>query len=186
MEKFIPEPRKRSNAKLIGRIVLKMGDITKESDVDAIVSVIPINMDVGGSLNQSLIAAAGQALDEFILDNIFKPRPGDTFVAPGFGLPVKNIIFVVTPLWRDNFDKEDVHLLRCYRHAMELARNMGLRRIAFPAIGMGRRGYPPERAARLALQGVMDRMQDDVGEVRIVCDDDKVYNAFAERLKKLG
>lgn len=186
MSGFIAEHRKRSNAKLISRIVLVKGDITQQADVDAIVSTLMANMDVDGTLNRSLIEAAGQAFDEFVLDNIYKPRPGDTFVVPGFNLPVKNVIFVVTPLWRDNFDKEDVYLLRCYRHALELARNMGLKKVAFAALGTGSRGYSLDRAARLAIQGIMDRMQDDIAEVRIVCNDDKVYDAFLERLKKYG
>lgn len=186
MSGFIADHRKRSNAKLKSRIVIVRGDITQQSDVDAIVSTIMTDMDADGSLNQSLIAAAGHAFDEFILDNIYKPRPGDTFVVPGFALPVKNVIFVVTPVWRDDFDKEDVYLLRCYRHAMEMAQNMGLKKIAFPALGTGRRGYSLDRAVRLALQGIMDRMHEDFAEVRIVCNDDRIFEAFIERLKKYG
>jgi len=186
MDGFIPEHRQRSNAKLIGRIVVKRGDITKESDVDAIVTTIMTDMDVSGRLNQSLILAAGQEFDEFILNNIFKPRPGDTYVTPGFNLPVKNVIFVVTPVWHDNFAKEDVYLLRCYRHALEMARNMGLKKIAFPALGTGTQGYAHDRAARLAIHGIMDRIQEDIDEVRIVCNDERVYEAFLDRLKKYG
>ena len=89
---FIAEHRKRSNAKLISRVVVMKGDLARQADVDAIVATINSNMDADGSLNQCLIAAAGQAFDEFILDNIYKPRPGDTIVVPGFGLPVKNVI----------------------------------------------------------------------------------------------
>lgn len=162
------------------------GDITKQRDVDAVVSAIAVNMDATGALNRSLIKAAGREFDEFILDKIYKPRPGDTYVVPGFNLPVKNVIFVVSPVMRDNFAKEDVHLLRCYRHAMEMAHNMGLRKIAFAALGTGRDGYPLERAVRLAFRGIMDRMTPDFDEVRIVCNSDRVFDAFLNRLKKYG
>lgn len=186
MSGFIAEHRQRSNAKLISRIVVKKGDLAKQGDVDAIVSSIMTNMDVSGSLNQCLINNAGMAFDEFILENIYKPRPGDTYVVPGFNLPVKNVIFVVTPVWKDGFDKEDAYLLRCYRHAMEMAQNMGLRKIAFPALGTGHYGYPLERAARLAIRGIMERMSEDFQDVRIICNKDKVFDAFLDRLKKYG
>ena len=145
-----------------------------------------VNMDVGGTLNQSLMAAAGKAFDEFILENIYKPRPGDSYVVPGFNLPVKNVIFVVTPVWRDGFDKEDVYLLRCYRHALEMAYNMGLKKIAFAALGTGHDGYPLDRAVRLAIKGIMDRMKPEIEEVRIVCNKDRVFAAFQDRLKRHG
>jgi len=186
MTGFLAEQRARSNALLINRVVVRKGDITQQDDVDAIVSSIMANMEVGGALNQSLMDAAGKAFDEFILENIYKPRPGDTYVVPGFNMAVKNVIFVVSPVWKDDFAREDVHLLRCYRHAMEIAYNMGLKKVAFPALGTGKNGYAPEKAARLALKGIMDRMQPEFEEVRIVCNDSKIFNIFVERLKKYG
>ncbi len=186
MSGFLSEQRKRSNAQLINRVVINKGDITKQTDVDAIVVSVKADMEMDGTLGQSLIEAAGQQFDEFILENIYKPRPGDTYVVPGFNLPVKNVIFVVTPVWRDNFDKEDVYLLRCYRHAMEMAYNMGLRKIAFAALGTGHNGYPLERAARLALKGISDRLKPEFDEVRVVCNTEVVFDAFKRRLQKYG
>lgn len=186
MSDFPVVPSHRSYARLARRIRVVKGDITKQDDVDAIASCISVNMVIEGSLNKALVAAAGQAFDDFILENIYKPKAGDAYAVPGFGLPAKNVIFVVTPLWRDGFTREDVHLLRCYRHAMEMLRNMGLKTIAFPAMGAGRQGYPPERASRLAIRGIMERMDEDIAEVRIVCDNDRNYSAFSQRLTKIS
>ncbi len=186
MSGFIAEQGKRSNAQLIKRLVLKKGDITQQDDVDAIVSSIMSDMNMEGSLNQSLIKAAGHHFDEFILDNIYKPRPGDTYVVPGFDLPVKNVIFIVTPVWKDDFDKEEAYLLRCYRHAMESVRRKGFKKVAFPALGTGYHGYAPDKAARLAIKGIMDRMVPEIEEVRIICNTDKIFDVFLKRLKKMG
>lgn len=186
MTGFVAEHRRRSNAKLLRRIVIKKGDITKQTGVDAIVSVIQANLDVSGSINQALIKAAGNDFDTFILDNIYKPKPGDVYVVPGFDLPVKNVIFVVTPNWKDEFDREDVHLLRCYRLSMKMAESMKIRRIAYPALATGGYGFPLERAARLAIRGIMERMTENFTEVRIICDNDKKFDAFTGRLKKFA
>ncbi|PJB69070.1 MAG: macro domain-containing protein [Alphaproteobacteria bacterium CG_4_9_14_3_um_filter_47_13] len=184
MNNFVAEPSLRSNDKLVNRITVVKGDITKQDDVDAIVSSLTVTMDPGGSLNRSIFKAAGKAFDEFILDNIYKPRPGDCYAVPGFNLSVANVLFVITPDWQDGIDREDVYLLRCYRQALKTAHNMGLRKIAFPALGTGHHGYPVERAARLALRGIRERMSRDLEEVRVVCDGEKVFQAFLGRLKK--
>ena len=184
MSDFVAEQRRRSNAKLMQRIRVVPGDITKQDDVDAIVSAIKTNMDVSGSLNQSLIKAAGHNFDNFILENIYKPKAGDVYAVPGFNLPVEHVLFVVTPPLKDTFERDDVYLLRSYRQPLKMAANMKLKKIAFPALGTGKDGYPPERAARLAIRGIMDRMSDDFAEVRIVCDQEKTFGAFSERLRK--
>lgn len=158
------------------------GDITQQADVEAIVSTISGDLKVDGSLNRAVIAAAGEKLDEFILEHIYKPRPGDSFAVPGFSLPVPHIIYIITPPWRTGFDREDRDLLRCYRHAMQLAQRMGLKKVAFPALGTGQNKFPVKRAARLALQGIRDRLSTDFQEIRIVCSKDEAYEAFRERL----
>lgn len=172
-----------SNTDLIGKIRLVEGDLTEQRDVDAIVGLIPASLDVGGSLNQALIRAAGERLDDFILDNIYKPRPGDVFAVPPFALPVRHILFAVTPEWKDGIDREDRDLVRCYRGIMQLATNMKLHRLAFPALGTGKRKYPIRRAARLGVQGIMDRMSPAFGEIRIVCNRRETYDAFQEAIE---
>ena len=78
------------------------GDITRQEGLDAIVSTITPDFDMGRSLNTMLLTVAGEDLDEFILENIYKPRPGDCFAVPGFSLPVKHVIFVVMPKFGRN------------------------------------------------------------------------------------
>jgi O-acetyl-ADP-ribose deacetylase (regulator of RNase III) len=143
-------------------------------------------MKMQGSLNQAVMAAAGEKLDEFIVENIYKPRAGDAFAVPGFNLPVKHIIYAVTPLWKSGFSGEDRDLLHCYRRAMELVWRMGLKSVAFPALGTGKDKFPVPRAARLGIQGIMERMTPKIDEVRIVCSRDDTYKAFEERLAHEG
>ena len=183
MTRVVPDRGRRSNGHLKGRITLVKGDITKQDDVEAVVSTICPDLEIGGTLNTSLIAAAGEQLDDFILEHIYKPRPGDVFSVPGFDLSAKHIIFAVLPSWRAGFDLEDRMLLRCYRGAMEEAYRLRVKKIAFPALGTGRRiVFPAKRAARLAVQAVIERLNFQIEEVRFVCKNDTIYDAFKDRL----
>lgn len=186
MREFIADGSGRSNAQLIGRITLYYGDITKLDDVDAIVTAMPASLDMSSSLNRALVAAAGAALDDFILENIYKPRVGDVFAVPPFALPLRYIFCAITPDWDTSLGFEDRDLTRCYRHGVQLASRVGIKRVAFPAIGTEGRGQPLPRVARLAVGGIMDRLTPDIEEVRIVCNRDEVVTAFYERLRKQG
>ena len=48
---------------------------------------------------------------------------------------------------------EDALLAACYRNCFALARQHGLASIAFPAISTGVYGFPPDRAAGIAVAG---------------------------------
>lgn len=121
MKEFIADGSGRSNAQLIDRITLHYGDITKQADVQAVVIAMPASLDTGGALNQAVIRAAGEQLDQFILENIFKPRVGDVYALPPFGLPVQYIFCAILPEWDSSLGFEDRDLMRCYRHGVELA-----------------------------------------------------------------
>ncbi len=184
MSKLLAKPSRGSNHHLMDRIKLVKGDLVAQTGVDALVSTIRTDMLMEGSLNQALLKQAGARLDEFLLEHIYKPRAGDVFAVPGFSLVAKHVIYVVMPMVDPGIDHEDRDLLRCYRHALELARRMKLTSIAFPVLGTGRDKYPVNRAVRLAVQGIMDRMCDGFAEIRIVCNRDETYRAFAERLRQ--
>ena len=108
-----PDPSKR----YLKRIKLVHGDITKQH-TDAIVSVLPQSLEYGGALNEAILAAAGHRLDDFLLEHIYKPRPGDIYAVPGFNLPCKNIFFAIMPKWSSEFDRQDKYLLTAVRKAM--------------------------------------------------------------------
>lgn len=186
MTGFIPDAPGRSNAQLIHRITLHYGDITKQRGLEAVTTAIPVNLDMSSRLNKAVVAAAGQKLDDFILENIYKPRVCDVFAVPGFNLPVKYLFCAMMPNWDDSLGSEGRELMRCYRHATQLANELGVRRFAVPAMGAGSKGLPIMRVARLAITGIMERMTPNIDEVRIVCDRDDLVTAFWHRLHKHG
>jgi O-acetyl-ADP-ribose deacetylase (regulator of RNase III) len=168
------------------RIRVVRGDITKQPDVEAIAVSIRPNLDVSGELNKAVIEAAGEQMDQFLLENIYRPRAGDVIAIPPFRLPVKYVLFAFLPEWKGSYDREDRHLRQAFRGVMEEAARLRIRKIAIPAMGTGSHAaFPPRRAARLALQGVMDRMLPGFEEIRIVCNGEIMFEEFSERLRKI-
>jgi O-acetyl-ADP-ribose deacetylase (regulator of RNase III) len=184
MLRFLSEAKGPSNPNL-SLIKLTTGDITAQT-VDAIVTLIPQNLEYRGSINTAILKAAGEKMDEFLLENIYRPRPGDAYAVPGFGLPCKNILFCVVPVWRSELDRDDKHLLIAVRKAMELARAMSLKTIAFPPLGAGKKSYPPARAARLMIQGITERIDEGFHEIHITCRDKDTMYHYRERLLSTG
>ena len=59
-------------------------------------------------------------------------------------------------------------LRACYDHSLQLARAHGLQTIAFPAISTGVYGFPPDRAARIAVATVRSTLDQTSGIERVV------------------
>ena len=169
----------------INKIKLVLGDISKQ-DVGAVVTLIPKSLEYKGNINAALLKGAGEELDKFILDNIYQPKAGDVYAVPSFNLPCQNLIFAVRPEWRSDFDREDKHLVMCVRKSIVLSKCMLIKTIALPPLASGKGGFPKPRAARILIQSILDRLDDSVDEVRIVCPDQKTYDIYKERLIAKG
>lgn len=184
MTDLIPEPPQHANTHLIERLRLVQGDIVAQN-VDAIVTTIPKTLRLSGKLNSDIMEAAGRELDDYVLEHIYRPRPGDVFIVPGFGLRARHLIFAVTPDWRTDFDRQDRDVLQCYRAATRAAAEAGFKTIAFPALITGAPSFPMARAARLAVQGILDRIDGRLEEIRIVCFNADAERHYRDRLDKL-
>lgn len=62
------------------------------------------------------------------------------------------MIHTVGPVWSGGGAGEPSLLAACYRNSLALARDHGLRTIAFPAISTGAYRFPLERATRIAVR----------------------------------
>lgn len=175
-------PGVRSHTGLHARITLVKGDITRQPDVDAIFSTLPMNLRLNGGLNRALFAAAGPRLDQMVLEEVFRPQVGDSYIFPACDLAAPFIIFTITENWDAGVGVLDRDILRAYRRGIEAAQHKGIRRLAVPALHTGQHKFPPKRAARLAIQAILDRLTPAMDEVRVVCDRDDTYDAFQERL----
>jgi len=134
------------------------GDITT-LEVDAIVNAANERMLGGGGVDGAIHRAAGPKLREACAA-VPEVRPGvrcptgEARITPGFDLAAAHVIHTVGPVWSGGDAGEPELLASCYRASMALAREHDVRSIAFPAISCGVYGYPPERAARIAVREV--------------------------------
>lgn len=135
-----------------------IADIT-QLELDAIVNAANPGLLGGGGVDGAIHRGAGPALLEAcrgipeVAPGIRCPT-GEVRITPGFNLPARYVIHAVGPIWQGGGQGEADALASCYRRSIALAREMGLTSIAFPAISCGVYGYPPHRAARVALSAV--------------------------------
>ena len=150
------------------------GDITDER-VDAIVNAANSSLLGGGGVDGAIHRKGGPAiLDECRL--LGGCAVGDAKATTGGELPARWVIHTVGPVWRGGDDGEPELLASCHRRAREVARVLGARTLAFPAISCGLYGYPPARAAPVAVGAVRDH---DLELVRFVLFGEETYAAFA-------
>jgi O-acetyl-ADP-ribose deacetylase (regulator of RNase III) len=135
-----------------------LGDITRLA-VDAIVNAANPGLLGGGGVDGAIHRAAGPELLQYCqtLDGC---RTGEAKCTPGFRLPARFVLHTVGPVWHGGFDHEDELLASCYSACLQLAETKALDTLAFPAISTGIYGFPPDRAARIAVREIREFLKD--------------------------
>ncbi len=131
------------------RIAVVEGDITKQQ-VEAIVNAANTTLLGGGGVDGAIHRAAGPELLAECRTLGGCPT-GQAKITKGYRLPAKWVIHTVGPVWHGGGHGEDELLASCYRSCFALAKQHGIRTVAFPSISTGAYGFPMNRAAHIAL-----------------------------------
>jgi O-acetyl-ADP-ribose deacetylase len=167
------------------RLKIKLGDITREK-VDAIVNAANESLLGGGGVDGAIHRMAGpDLLTE--CRTIGGCPTGEARITGAYRLPARHVIHTVGPVWRGGQHGEAELLARCYRSSFDLAKEHGIKSLAFPAISCGVYGYPLDQAARIALDEIHRFLTSNeaVERVTVVCFGREVYDAYGEALQNL-
>lgn len=157
------------------------GDITRQS-VDAIVNAANSSLLGGGGVDGAIHRAAGpQLLAE--CRNLGGCPTGEARVTGGYRLPARYVIHTVGPVWRGGSHGEAELLAGCYRSCIDIACELKLDSIAFPAISTGIYGYPKQAAAEIAVTTL--KHSGFNGElIRFVCFDEQTLSGYQRLLQQ--
>jgi O-acetyl-ADP-ribose deacetylase (regulator of RNase III) len=162
---------------MAGHLQFLVGDLTQQ-EVDAVVNAANTSLLGGGGVDGAIHRAGGPAIlaESRLLGGC---DTGDAKATTAGRLPARWVIHAVGPVWRGGDQGEPDLLASAHRRALEVALGLGARSIAFPAISCGVYGYPPERAAPVAV-GAVRPFMDELDEIRFVFLDESLRKVFAQ------
>jgi O-acetyl-ADP-ribose deacetylase len=161
------------------KIEVVTGDITKLR-VDAIVNAANSSLLGGGGVDGAIHRAAGPDLvaECRLLGGC---KTGDAKATKGYKLPARYVIHAVGPVWRGGNANEDQLLASCYRKSLELADQLNVKSIAFPAISTGIYKFPKIGAAKIAVTEIRG-YTGGIEKVLLVCFDPETADIYRELL----
>ena len=151
-------------------IVVHDGDITR-LETDAIVNAANSGLWAGGGVCGAIHRAAGPALAEACKAVIASAGPvgvGQAAITPAGALPARYVIHAVGPVYGEDPAKAPELLAAAYVNSLRLARENGLKSIAFPCISTGIFGYPPDEACRVVIDVVREDLEKRGGLRQVV------------------
>jgi O-acetyl-ADP-ribose deacetylase (regulator of RNase III) len=166
------------------KIEIVQGDITQET-TDAIVNAANSTLMGGGGVDGAIHRAAGPELlrecralrHETLLSGL---ATGEAIATKAYNLSAKTVIHTVGPVWNTSANAER-SLTKCYISCLKVADSLGAKSISFPAISTGAYGYPPEKAAPVAIAAVRNA-ETNVKLVRFVLFDEFMYKIYEQVL----
>lgn len=154
------------------RIHLVEGDITNMA-VDAVVNAANNTLLGGGGVDGAIHRAGGPAILEQC-KKIGGCPTGEARITTAGNMLSKYVIHTVGPIYRGGSNNEAKLLHNAYYNSLMLAKEYGLKTIAFPSISTGAYGYPKQEACEIALDAVTQFI-DEVGGI------DEVYFVLFSR-----
>ncbi len=162
------------------------GDITRQR-VDAIVNAANEALQHGAGVAGAIARAGGPSVQEesdaWVAEH-GPVAPGRAAVTGGGKMPVRWVIHVVGPRYREGRDNAGL-LAGAVQAALDTAAELGARTVAIPAISTGIFGYPPDEAVEVivgAARAWVANHPETLDEVRFVAFDEAMAARFVRTI----
>ena len=175
-------------------IYVWQGDITTLA-CDAIVNAANSGMTgcyypCHGCIDNAIHSYAGVQLrldcDAIIKAQGHEEPTGTAKITEAYNLPCRYVLHTVGPIITGPLKKQDEDLLAsCYRSCLALAKEYGLKSIAFCCISTGEFRFPNQRAAEIAVKTVREYRKQTGSEIEVIFNvfkdiDDEIYRELLE------
>ena len=168
------------------QLELVQGDITQQ-DTEAIVNAANRGLAGGGGVDGAIHRAGGpQIMEE--CRRIGGCLTGGAVVTSVGNLSARYVIHAVGPVYNNGKSGEAELLASAYRNSLRMAVENDVKSIAFPSLSTGAYRYPVRDAAKIALQTVVDFLQQQKHSleiVRFILFDAKTLATYGTILNKL-
>ncbi len=162
------------------------GDITKVTDMEAIVNAANTSLLGGGGVDGAIHRAAGP---ELLAEcrTLHGCETGEAKITGAYNLPCKYVIHTVGPIWQAGTHSEAELLANCYFNSLKVAAENGIHSVAFPSISTGVYRFPVERAAAVAVDTVfrfLETYPNEIETVEWVLLDDRTFEVYQKAIDK--
>jgi O-acetyl-ADP-ribose deacetylase (regulator of RNase III) len=163
------------------KIEVYHGDIT-ELELDSLVNAANNHLWMGGGVAGALKRAGGKEIETEAVNK--GPIPVGEAVVTGAGkLKAKYIIHAAVMGQDLQTDAEKIR--QATRNSLLRGKEVGIKSIAFPALGTGVGGFPVDECARIMINQVLEFSTKKTGLERVVFAlyDQPAYEAFKQKLE---
>jgi O-acetyl-ADP-ribose deacetylase (regulator of RNase III) len=144
-----------------------LGDITK-LEVDAIVNAANTRLIMGGGVAGAIKRAGGKEIeDEAISKGPIKI--GEAVETKAGKLPAKWVIH--SPTMQTDFKTDETKIRLAIKAALKKADELGIKSVAFPALGTGVGGFSREKAAKIMIDEIKNHIDTGTGIKLIILSD---------------
>ena len=167
----------------MNRLSIVKGDIVRMK-TDAIVNAANTSLLGGGGVDGAIHRAAGEDLLKECI-TLGGCNTGEAKITKGYKLNAKYVIHTPGPIWRGGNKGEGELLANCYKNSLSLAKENGVKSIAFPSISTGVYRFPVEKAAQIAIREISSflKTDDTFEKIVIVCYDEDTLKIYKSILK---
>ncbi|MFQ5886187.1 MAG: macro domain-containing protein [Anaerolineae bacterium] len=164
-------------------ITLRQGDITRE-ETEAIVNAANSSLWMGGGVAGAIKRVGGREIEEEAVKK--GPIPVGEAVATGAGkLSCKYVIHAA--VMGPDLVTDEEKIRAATKNGLLQAEELGLKNIAFPALGTGVGRFPYLKAAEVMIQEVHEHLAKECSleEVVFVLYSEEAYQAFEREMEKV-